>query len=191
MDFQQYKPLALRTEKPLPTALLRLTHALLGLATESGEFTTTVKRVAIYEKPLSTEFIGHMREELGDLLWYVAIACDALEYEISEYQYLFDDFDQLTTTVQLIAVSTRLTREIGFFAFQLPLHEDAGARDFIMRSLLNIVCAVAHACDALGFSIEDVMAENIAKLQARFPDKYSNAAAEGRADKGGLDARNS
>jgi hypothetical protein len=35
------------------------------------------------------------------------------------------------------------------------------------------------------------MDENIAKLQERFPNAYSNAAAEARADKGGLDARNS
>ncbi len=31
--------------------------------------------------------------------------------------------------------------------------------------------------------------ENIAKLRERFPDAYSNEAAEARADKGGLDAR--
>jgi NTP pyrophosphatase (non-canonical NTP hydrolase) len=191
MNFQQYKPLALRTEKPLPTALLRLNHAILGLATENGEFTTTVKRIAIYEKPLTVEFIGHMREELGDLLWYVAIACDALNFDIEDYQYLFDEFDSFNTQTQLNMVACRLTMEIGFVAFQAPLMHDLAARESIMRGLLNIVCSVAHACDALGFKIEDIMNENIAKLRERFPDKYSNAAAEARADKGGLDARHS
>lgn len=191
MNFQQYKPLALRTEKPLPTALLRLNHAILGLATENGEFTTTVKRIAIYEKPLTADFIGHMREELGDLLWYVAIACDALELDIPEYQYLFEDFESFNTPTQLNMVACRLTMEIGFIAFQAPLLDDPRSRESIMRGLLNIVCAASHACDALGFKIEDIMADNIAKLQERFPDKYSNAAAEARADKGGLDARHS
>jgi NTP pyrophosphatase (non-canonical NTP hydrolase) len=191
MDFQQYKPLALRTEKPLPTALLRLNHAILGLATENGEFTTTVKRIAIYEKPVSVEFVGHMREELGDILWYIAIAADAIECDIPEYQYLFEDFDSFSTAIQLNMVSCRLTTEIGFVAFQAPVMHEASGREFIMRSLVNIVGAVSHACDALGFKIEDIMSENIAKLKGRFPEKYSNAAAEARADKGGLDARNS
>jgi NTP pyrophosphatase (non-canonical NTP hydrolase) len=191
MNFQQYVPLALRTEKPLATASLRLEHAILGLTTEGGEFTTTVKRVAIYGKAISPEFIKHMREELGDTLWYVAIACDALEYSIPEYQYLFDDFDALPLTQKLKLVSFRLAIETGFIAFGLPNLGDASSRESIMRGLLNIVCAVAHACDALGFKIEEIMDENIAKLKERFPDAYSNAAAEARADKGGLDARNS
>jgi NTP pyrophosphatase (non-canonical NTP hydrolase) len=193
MNFQQYKPLALRTEKPLATAFLRLEHACLGLATEGGEFTTTVKRVAIYGKAISPEFIKHMREELGDTLWYVAIACDALDFDLSEYQYLYDPsyFDNLSVTDRLKLISLRLSMETGFISFYLPNFEGAGERDSIMRSLLNIVCAVAHACDTLGFTIEEIMAENIAKLKERFPDAYSNTAAEARADKGGLDARNS
>jgi NTP pyrophosphatase (non-canonical NTP hydrolase) len=191
MNFQEYVPLALRTEKPLATAFLRLEHAILGLATESGEFTTTVKRVAIYGKKLSPEFVAHMREELGDTLWYAAIACDALEFDIPEYQYLFDDFDSYSLTEKLKLVSFRLAIETGFIAFGLPNLSDASSKDSIMRGVLNVVCAVAHACDALGFAIEDVMEENIAKLRERFPDAYSNAAAEARADKGGLDARNS
>jgi NTP pyrophosphatase (non-canonical NTP hydrolase) len=191
MNFQQYKPLALRTEKPLPSTHLRLNHAILGLATENGEFTTTVKRIAIYEKPISVEFIGHMREELGDLLWYVAIAADAIDCDIPEYQYLFEDYESFDTPTQLNMVACRITMEVGFIAFQAPLLHDARSRESIMRGLLNIVCSVSHACDALGFAIEDLMVENIDKLQKRFPEKYTNAAAEGRADKGGLDARNS
>jgi NTP pyrophosphatase (non-canonical NTP hydrolase) len=132
-----------------------------------------------------------MREELGDLLWYVAIAADAIECDIPEYQYLFEDFESFSTSTQLNMVACRLTTEIGFIAFQAPVMAEASGREFIMRSLVNIVGAVSHACDALGFKVEDIMSENIAKLRERFPDKYSNVAAEARADKGGLDARHS
>jgi NTP pyrophosphatase (non-canonical NTP hydrolase) len=184
--------LALRTEKPLATTHLRLNHAILGLATENGEFTTVVKRIAIYEKPLSVEFIGHMREELGDLLWYLAIAADAIDCDVPTGQGLFEDFSRFGTATQLNMIACRIAMEIGFIAFQAPLLDSPASREFVMRSLINIVAAVTHACDALqAFTIEDLMAENIAKLQERFPDKYSNVAAEARADKGGLDARNS
>lgn len=191
MNFSEYKYLALRTEKPLATALLRLNHAHLGFFTEGGEFTTTVKRIAIYEKPCSAEFIKHMREELGDILWYAAIAADALELDIPQYQFLFDDFMQHPVPFALNLVATRLSVEIGFFGLDIPVHDVPRNRESMMRGVVNIVSAVAHACNALGFRIEDVMAENIAKLKDRFPNAYSNQAAEARADKGGLDARNS
>lgn len=192
MNFTQYKPLALRTEKPLATALARLDHVSLGLTTESGEYTTEVKRAAIYEKPLTPEMIAHMKEELGDVLWYVAIGCDVFNMDIPEYQSLYEgEFDQLPVVTRLHLVSKRLAVEIGFFTLDISNHEDVKAQASMMRGLVNIVSAVAHACDALDYSIEECMASNIAKLQKRFPDAYSNGAAEARADKGGLDARNS
>lgn len=119
MEINDYQRAALRTEKLLPR-LERLTHAALGLATEVGEYTTEVKRAAIYGKPLGPVGTENMVEELGDVLWYVAVAADAL-----------------------------------------------------------------------GFTLDQVCQMNIEKLRIRFPDAYSNAAAEARADKGGLDARSS
>ncbi|TCS37460.1 MazG-like nucleotide pyrophosphohydrolase family protein [Paucimonas lemoignei] len=120
MDLITYQNNALRTEKKLPTPVERLVHASLGLATESGEMTTEVKRMAIYSKPLDEDRRAHLAEEIGDVMWYLAIAADAL-----------------------------------------------------------------------GMQLADIAAANISKLQQRFPDAYSDHAAEARADKGGLDARNS
>ncbi|MHA7322828.1 nucleoside triphosphate pyrophosphohydrolase family protein [Burkholderia pseudomallei] len=192
MNFEQYKPLALRTEKPLATSLLRLQHASLGLTTEHGEFTTEVKRLWAYQKPLTQEMREHIFEELGDILWYVAIGADALDFEIPEYQHLFDfDLSALPLAEQLQIVANRISVEIGFFTYEVPLHQDPRARTGAMRSLVNILSGVAHACDALDMPLEEVMSANIAKLKQRFPDAYTNAAAEARADKGGLDARNS
>jgi NTP pyrophosphatase (non-canonical NTP hydrolase) len=120
MDFNEYQALANRTAKMLPTVAQNLMHAQVGLATETGEFATVVKRIAIYEKPVTDEMLTHMAEELGDTLWYIALAAETL-----------------------------------------------------------------------GISMHQMAHDNIAKLQARFPEKYSNAAAEARADKGGADARSS
>jgi NTP pyrophosphatase (non-canonical NTP hydrolase) len=117
MHLDEYQKLADRTAKKGVT-IFNLVHAQLGMTTEIGEFATEVKRVAIYEKPLTTEMREHMMEELGDLMWYVALAATALD------------------------------------------------------------CDLSHVANM-----------NIDKLKKRFPDKYSNEAAEARADKGGLSAR--
>lgn len=53
----------------------RLIHAAFGMQTESAEFTDALKKSLFYGKPLDTT---NLKEELGDLLWYVALAMDEL-----------------------------------------------------------------------------------------------------------------
>lgn len=82
----EYQKLAERTEAD-PAKLLQLTsvkvvrllHAGAGLATEAGEFWDIVKRHVFYGQPLDE---AHLAEELGDLLWYVALACNALDKDL-------------------------------------------------------------------------------------------------------------
>lgn len=73
ITFAQYVALAQRTEKPLPLEG-RLQHGMLGVVTEAGELGDTVKKTVIYGKPLD---VSNMQEEIGDLLWYVAVLINA------------------------------------------------------------------------------------------------------------------
>lgn len=118
--FNEYQTNAMRTAKMFDSAPMNLVHAALGICTEGGEFTSEVKRIAIYGKASNVEMIEHMIEELGDLMWYIALAADSI-----------------------------------------------------------------------GVSMEEMARLNIEKLQLRYPEKYSDIAAEARADKGGLSARES
>lgn len=59
----------------------RLLHAAMGLCTESGEMLDGLKKCFFYGKPSDRV---NMVEELGDLLWYIAIACDALGVTFEE-----------------------------------------------------------------------------------------------------------
>ena len=54
----------------------RLVHAAFGMQTETAEFTDALKKSLFYGKSLDTV---NLKEELGDLLWYVALAMDELE----------------------------------------------------------------------------------------------------------------
>jgi NTP pyrophosphatase (non-canonical NTP hydrolase) len=84
MNFDEYQVAALRTAKYLGDLPTNLTHAALGIATEGGEFTTIVKRAAIYSKPIGVEERLHMAEELGDLLWYIALAAEHISIPLEE-----------------------------------------------------------------------------------------------------------
>lgn len=53
----------------------RLTHAALGLSGESGELSYAVEKWLQYGKPLD---VTNIMEEIGDCLWYLALAANAL-----------------------------------------------------------------------------------------------------------------
>lgn len=62
----------------------RLLTAALGMSAEAGEFTEIVKKIILQGKPYSEDNIFHMRRELGDLCWYLAQACMALDITFDE-----------------------------------------------------------------------------------------------------------
>tara|TARA_B100000427_G_scaffold206480_1_gene171859 strand:+ start:209 stop:616 length:408 start_codon:yes stop_codon:yes gene_type:complete len=61
-----------------------LLTAALGLTAESGEFTEVVKKIILQGKPYNEENIFHLKRELGDICWYIAQACMALDTSFDE-----------------------------------------------------------------------------------------------------------
>ena len=62
----------------------RLTTAGVGLAAESGEFLEIVKKMVFQGKPWTDDNREHLIIELGDVMWYVAQACMALEVSFDD-----------------------------------------------------------------------------------------------------------
>ena len=62
----------------------KLLTAALGLTAEAGEFTEVVKKIVFQGKPYNEENIFHMKRELGDICWYLAQACMALDTTFDE-----------------------------------------------------------------------------------------------------------
>ena len=62
----------------------QLLTASAGLSAESGEFTEVVKKIVFQGKELNEENIFHMKRELGDICWYLAVACSALNTSLEE-----------------------------------------------------------------------------------------------------------
>lgn len=97
MDNKTYKKSALRTNTPdYPGASRRVTgsnyefpygvsknkksidllHASMGLVTEAAEFQDALKKHIFYNEELDKP---NLKEEIGDILWYCAIALESLE----------------------------------------------------------------------------------------------------------------
>ena len=62
----------------------RLTTAAVGMSAESGEFLEIVKKMVFQGKPWTSDNREHLIIELGDVMWYVAQACMALDISFEE-----------------------------------------------------------------------------------------------------------
>ena len=61
-----------------------LITAAFGLTAEAGEFTEVVKKIILQGKPYNEDNVFHMKRELGDICWYIAQACMALDTSFDE-----------------------------------------------------------------------------------------------------------
>tara|TARA_B100000676_G_C17205918_1_gene401869 strand:+ start:40 stop:444 length:405 start_codon:yes stop_codon:yes gene_type:complete len=62
----------------------RLLTAAVGISAEGGEFMEIVKKIIFQGKPYNENNINHLKIELGDVLWYVAQACIALDISLDD-----------------------------------------------------------------------------------------------------------
>ena len=62
----------------------RLLTAAVGINAEGGEFMEIVKKMIFQGKPWSEDNREHLIIELGDVMWYVAQACMALEVSFDD-----------------------------------------------------------------------------------------------------------
>lgn len=94
MTGNEYQQLAMRTNDKKNT--LRLTEAMynnravsvaqllngvLGLTGEAGEVSDLVKKGIFHEKGINLE---HLKKELGDCAWYLAMICDACGFTLDD-----------------------------------------------------------------------------------------------------------
>ena len=93
VDSRNYVELAIRTESDdydgiatrcSTTEVIRLQHAGNGLASEAGEFLDALKKHVYYDAELDRV---NLTEELGDMMWYVALAADTLGVDLEELLY--------------------------------------------------------------------------------------------------------
>ena len=83
-DFAQLLSRMTELEATNDADVPRLLTAALGMSAEAGEFTEVVKKIILQGKSYNEESIFHMKRELGDICWYLAQACMALNTSFDE-----------------------------------------------------------------------------------------------------------
>ena len=81
MEINEYQKLAMKTLNPSLDKNQILVNAVMGLCGESGEATDLVKKHLFQNHDFNKEdFI----KELGDIAWYLAEACTAVDVDLEE-----------------------------------------------------------------------------------------------------------
>jgi len=81
MNFTEYQKSAKVTKKPWDNKDLELADCGLGLTGEAGEVADMLKKHISGSKLLDNK---QLKYELGDILWYIAALCDALDFDMGE-----------------------------------------------------------------------------------------------------------
>lgn len=127
-----------------------LLHASLGLITELGELTDIYKRNIFYGKEID---LVNVKEELGDIMWYLAIIYREFNYSPSGVRYITNQGaveliqDMLLTAINL----NRLDKKVC---------------NHLKDQIINF--GKLH-----NFTFEEILETNINKLKKRFPNKFT------------------
>jgi hypothetical protein len=159
---------------------IRLLHAGLGFSSELTEL------VDAYALPPSGEIDWvNISEESGDLLWYAAVAVNTLGLDHDEVSKHERDLSGLEkhclpslkyTLLAAVCVSgdfNDLLKKHIFYGRELD-------KDKLKLSLKKMCLAASAICFVSGTTVEATREKNIAKLRARYGDKFSEAAALNR-----------
>lgn len=195
MTFEEYIPLAVRTEA-VPDELLarwaedpdkvRLLHAVMGLNSEIFEI----------------EQEEDLAEELGDLFWYLALAADTVvayepaPFEMERLEAMLPDLPNDDLSVHRIGRWLFLKKNVGAltghvkaFAFydRTMVKTPDGhlvAMSLVLQELINRILRLLDMLCPVDMPGDVVRAQNIAKLEARYPkNQFNEQDANDRADK--------
>lgn len=81
MTGNEYQKLAMRTINKDLTYQEQLMNSCLGLAGEVGEYNDIVKKIMFQGHPIIYE---NIKKELGDVCWYLSLACETWGFELDE-----------------------------------------------------------------------------------------------------------
>lgn len=140
----------------------RLLHAAIGAMTEASELL------------LADDDAINVKEEMGDILWYIAIACATEGWTFEQLILQADvqrcEEDPLQAMLGGAADALDVVKR-GLF-YGIPTD-----REKFMVHFGTLLLSIQYLAQDCSWKIEDLQEANIAKLTTRFPDKFTSEAA--------------
>jgi len=177
MNFKEYVKNAVRTESTFwvidPNHSITdindsLFHSAIWMQTEMWEIFE-----AIFIKWKGGEIdIVNVKEELWDVLWYFAIACNKLDYYDFDFNVNCDGKKYNSIEEYVFAINDITINILDSMKKSLFYNKDFDI-NLLKNRLKNLFEYVWHLVKYIGWDLEDMGEINIEKLKTRYPEKFS------------------
>jgi len=173
MNLQTFAPKAIAFASIQPTINGNLNHAALGIVSDMGELATCIYDHTIGGAELDrTNFI----EECGDILWFANLMADTTKLDLTRAHTLAIEAvgdatpkganeAQAWVTVTCCEVAD-LVKAYTIYGKSMPL----GKMEFLLG---EIILGIEALASPLGITLGEILEANIAKLSARYGEKFS------------------
>jgi hypothetical protein len=165
LTLNEYLPLALKTKADLGSLDNDHLHSVAGLFTEVGELVDAYKRHWFYKKDLDRV---NLKEEIGDILWYIAIGLHALE-EVQFPEYLPLQYKGLSERFLLGKLTIHSAQAIS----QGYCYDNEDWRENFSYCLINLLKYLECFAETVGTSLQEAAYLNIVKLAKRYPEGFT------------------
>lgn len=173
----EYQGLAARTCPDLGTPDLNERHMNLGVVTEIGETLDIFKKFLAYQKPIDIVNLG---EELADTAWYIVNKCRFHEIPLD------DDFNTVVTEIGAVIkegmfTEAELPTELKSEAMlTVVLMTYCGPTNNMFNAPIVQLAVLANIAQFYELDFFQLLTNNIDKLKVRYPEKFTNEAAQNR-----------
>jgi len=162
MEIEEYRKLASRTLRKDLTKQQVADNIFAGILGEASEVMDLLKKEVFHGQVVPREkFV----EELGDMAWYLSQVPEDMDYDDDDSGDVLGFEDDRMCHLNLLIYSATLGQ----------------SRDYLWNLFRELVE------DFFGFSMDEVMEANIAKLERRYKDGFSSKASVARADEAKFD----
>ncbi len=163
VTIKNYQELALRTQKNMPTPIEDTVHMTLGVIGEYGEL----------EKAVKNKDNKNIREEVGDITWYVANDCThhGLNFEeiTNKAWETMDEEETFNNGGYDCFGYVDYVKKVYVYGAPLDVKVMKRYLTNIMRFAINQTYWRGD-----GFELETLLQINIDKLLVRFPNKFTS-----------------
>jgi len=158
ISYNNYEELAATTCKNIGTEEANVLHMKMGLITEAAEVIDILKKKHAYGKEID---LSHVKEELGDIMWYAANYCKFVEID---YANVIDN----------ITYEPLYDRSASFSLYELMELIVINATALDINSIYDIIDLTLYAIEQVDGTLDEVLTTNIKKLAARYPEGFSS-----------------
>lgn len=177
MNLVEYKNIALKrlnktiADNPNESA----NYSCMGLIEETGEIIAELRKPLFkgnfHEKALD---IQNIKSELGDLIWYIALMCKEYNINIEELENFEPNQNnvQLPKREKLIQAAINMGQATGQIVKEcVEVYNKKKNNEELIKEMSEQYKNIKELASLLDISIEQILDENIRKINSRYDDK--------------------